>query len=631
MERLNLFDDHDDDLSRSLLTRRQFFEHDLVQEPTVEQLAINQDPEIDVFAEPLPSCSSWNGELRSMPSNISSLPSDSFPPTPLARDTANNSVAPNRRSSKRKQKPTSKAAFPTKRKKTKKIVIDYDWKKTQFRHRALIATDTFSAEVPENKTALEFFYDFFSEDIITDTVVNTNLYSVQQTGRSINITDEEFRDFLAIKLMMGIIDAPSYLDYWAARTRCPCIADVMPLKRYQQIRRFLHFVDNSDPNSDPYFKVRPLIEKIRKNCLKVEEENRFSIDEMTIPYKGTRAGKKKQYNPKKPNKWGFKNLIRAGSSGIIYDFFLYCGEDSFKHFDFEFDDDEMSLGWGGKAVIALCKTIQTKACVVYFDNYFTSLEVVKLLREKYGIFSLGTVRSNRLRGCDKVLPDDKTLKKKGRGASAQLVCNKNQLTVVKWFDNKCVTLVSSYVDSYPVGKIMRYDKREKKKVPVDFPQIVKEYNAHMGGVDLADMLIALYRTGMKTKRWYLSIFSQMIDICVNNAWLSYRRAKKGTGKHLSLKVFRLHISEGLQKYERVASQKVLVPVVTQKNRIAKPKRTRPVDDVRFDNIGHNQVGTSYGRCRFCKKGQTNVFCAKCEVRLCFIPNKRNCFYSFHTK
>ena len=36
---------------------------------------------------------------------------------------------------------------------------------------------------------------------------------------------------------------------------------------------------------------------------------------------------------------------------------------------------------------------------------------------------------------------------------------------------------------------------------VPCPDVIKEYNSAMGGVDLVDMLIALYRAPMKTKRW----------------------------------------------------------------------------------------------------------------------------------
>ncbi|CAF4773039.1 unnamed protein product [Pieris macdunnoughi] len=46
---------------------------------------------------------------------------------------------------------------------------------------------------------------------------------------------------------------------------------------------------------------------------------------MMIPYKGRKAGNRKQYMKDKPSKWGFKNYVRAGVSGMIYDFILYAG------------------------------------------------------------------------------------------------------------------------------------------------------------------------------------------------------------------------------------------------------------------------------------------------------------------
>ena len=52
----------------------------------------------------------------------------------------------------------------------------------------------------------------------------------------------------------------------------------------------------------------------------------------------------------------------------------------------------------------------------------------------------------------------------------------------------------------------------------------------MGGVDLADMLIALYRIPCKTKKWYQKIFWHLIDIAKVNAWLLYRRHSSQKGK-----------------------------------------------------------------------------------------------------
>ncbi|CAK1601971.1 unnamed protein product [Parnassius mnemosyne] len=313
----------------------------------------------------------------------------------------------------------------------------------------------------------------------------------------------------------------------------------MPLKKYQLIRRFIHFADNNEPSTDRYQKVRPVVESVRQNCLRVaEEEDRFSIDEMTLPYKGKKAGNRRQYNAKKPKKWGFKAFVRSGVSGYVYDFLLYGGDDTFR--SIQFSSEEHSLGFGGKVVVVLCQSIKKRPCFVYFDNYYTSLELVVYLRNELGIFSLGTVKANRLRGCQEKLDTDKMLKRKGRGSFSQIVCNRNKVSVVKWLDNKPVTLACSFADAYQVSKVNRYSKELKTQTNVYCPQVVKFYNMHMGGVDLADMLIALYRTQIKSRRWYMGIFAQMLDISVNNGWILYRRycAQKNLKKTMSLKEFR---------------------------------------------------------------------------------------------
>ena len=58
---------------------------------------------------------------------------------------------------------------------------------------------------------------------------------------------------------------------------------------------------------------------------------------------------------------------------------------------------------------------------------------------------------------------------------------------------------------------------------VDCLDIVKNYSSVMGGVDLADMLISLYRTPYKTRRWYLRVVVHLLDICKVNSWLLCRR------------------------------------------------------------------------------------------------------------
>ncbi|CAK1593721.1 unnamed protein product [Parnassius mnemosyne] len=573
----------------------------------------------------LPTLSPMSNIPSMTPSFIINQVSDSPQQSPC---NSTSTPLPNRYTRKRRRQQNSVSKRPCIVTKNKKVNLKFQWSSGRFRFRAELEPDKFENPIPDGKTTLDYFNDFFSEDMFDEICHYTNMYSIQKTGRSINLSGAELRKFIAIKVITGIVSMPSYLDYWATDTRFPLVADVMPLKRYQIIRGYLHFVDNIDTDSDPYFKIRPVVEKIRANCLKVEEETRFSIDEMVIPYKGTKAGKKRQYNPRKPRKWGFKNLVRAGASGIIYDFFLYTGNDNFG--DCNFTKEEEGLGWGAKAVLRLCKSIKKKPCVVYFDNFFSSLDLIHHLRNFYGIFSLGTMRTNRLRDAGKYLKPDKVLKTQGRGAFSQTVCNKTKLSVVKWNDNKCVVLASSYADAYPLTKVRRYCKIRKQRIEVQYPNVVMHYNAHMGGVDLSDMLIALYRTEMKTRRWYLSIFSQLLDICIYNAWLTYRRdnKRKGEIKYILLIQFRLSIYKALLK-KGTTIDAANVQDLNKINKIKNPTRSRPVDDVRFDNIDHfPEHGKDYGRCAYCKKGFTTVFCMKCNVRLCFVKD-RNCHYNYH--
>jgi len=62
-----------------------------------------------------------------------------------------------------------------------------------------------------------------------------------------------------------------------------------------------------EQNYYPVYKVRQFIQRLRENCLKIEPEERHSVDEMIIPTK-TRWGIK-QYNPKKHSKWGGSSKI----------------------------------------------------------------------------------------------------------------------------------------------------------------------------------------------------------------------------------------------------------------------------------------------------------------------------------
>jgi len=83
-------------------------------------------------------------------------------------------------------------------------------------------------------------------------------------------------------------------------------------------------------------------------------------------------------------------------------------------------------------------------------------------------------------------------------------------------------MCSTYVNLNETSEVQRWDKSERKYTKVTCPEVVKEYNKNMGGVDLSDMLISLYRTRIKARRRYLKLLFHCVDITKVNEWLLYR-------------------------------------------------------------------------------------------------------------
>ena len=95
--------------------------------------------------------------------------------------------------------------------------------------------------------------------------------------------------------------------------------------------------------------------------------------------------------------------------------------------------------------------------------------------------------------------------------------------MTKWYDNKCEQLISNFCNTVEVSKVKRSDCKEKKFIDINCPSAVMTYNKSMGGIDLSDMLILLYRTKIKTKRSYLKVLFHCAGIGKVDAWLLYRR------------------------------------------------------------------------------------------------------------
>lgn len=93
------------------------------------------------------------------------------------------------------------------------------------------------------------------------------------------------------------------------------------------------------------------------------------------------------------------------------------------------------------------------------------------------------------------------------------------IVLVKWQDNKPVILASNFVGIGKCDIAKRWDKVKKTYVQISRPEIIKEYNSAMGGVDKTDFLISLYRTKMRTRKWTVRMIFHAVDMAITNDWL----------------------------------------------------------------------------------------------------------------
>ena len=72
------------------------------------------------------------------------------------------------------------------------------------------------------------------------------------------------------------------------------------------------------------------------------------------------------------------------------------------------------------------------------------------------------------------------------------------MVLVKWFDNREVTMVGTCLEECnKVSTVTRRVKGQSAKIPVPCPEIIKDDNSSMGGVDLLDQKTAAYKLNGK--------------------------------------------------------------------------------------------------------------------------------------
>ncbi|KAG0410024.1 hypothetical protein HPB47_012866 [Ixodes persulcatus] len=237
------------------------------------------------------------------------------------------------------------------------------------------------------------------------------------------------------------------------------------------------------------------------------------------------------------------------------------------------------------------------------DNFFTSHSLLQELKH-LGFRATGTVREARLKKCP--LEDTKLLSKKDRG-EFDLRCD-GEVLAVKWNDNKCVCLATNYDTVHPMVSTTRYSRTQRKRVQVQQPKLIQQYNKHMGGVDLLDRFISDYRPTLRSKKWYWPLLSNLLVTLRVAAWRLHVDLQNEP-QHDQLQFVRL-IEQGL--FGEVAPEREV------------PGPSRALHFWITNGSGHHMVPSGkQRRCRLSKKN-SRMMCKKCEV-----PLHIHCAEQFH--
>jgi hypothetical protein len=74
----------------------------------------------------------------------------------------------------------------------------------------------------------------------------TNIRSVKETGKSINVTLYKMKCFISSNMFMSSLGYPRMRMYWQKKTRVPSISNSIPRDRFLAIRKFLKVMNDDD-------------------------------------------------------------------------------------------------------------------------------------------------------------------------------------------------------------------------------------------------------------------------------------------------------------------------------------------------------------------------------------------------
>jgi len=429
---------------------------------------------------------------------------------------------------------------------------------------------------------------------------------------------------LGLLCVMGFHSLPSIRLYWSkdANFNVSRVSEVMPVKRFLKLFRFLHLNNNSQMpkrgtlNFDPLYKVRPIVTHLNLAFKQVFNPSRFlSIDESMAKFKGRSS--LKQYMPMKPIKRGFKVwALCCAKTGFALHLDVYTGRKG-----------KTPEPLGRRVVTDLSSYYSGKGYCFVYNNFFSNVRLVDEMVKK-NCFTIATIRSTRKDYPSNLKPE----KEMQKGDIDYVQCD--NISVSKWRDRgrKSVSVISSIHNASDTSLVKRQNFDGTSRM-VQCPKMVSDYNNYMGGVDKFDQMMAYYNCSWKSRRWWMRLFFYYFEAAIVNSYLLYKTTtnlNNNKEKPISHLQFRSILANQLIGSFSSRSKPGFSPTARGPSKKKGAGRMLSVPkSIRSANVGeHLPIKGTSRRCAYCstieKPKRSSMTCKKCQVALCL-----ECYDPFH--
>ena len=259
------------------------------------------------------------------------------------------------------------------------------------------------------------------------------------------------------------------------------------------------------PN-DRFAAIRDLFEIFCRNCSsQIIPDKYLCLDETLYPMRNRLSFK--QYNPSKPAKY---DLLFKSINAVNYSFTFtatpYCGKPIGEPTTYYVSGNEEVVKY---LISKLQKHVDLQGLNISFDRLYISVPLAHWLLS-HNITCVETIQANR----------------RGIPVEIKQLDNREPLSYECFWetvDNK-ISLHSYAVNTKSSGKrnvllrttmqpILGTTKDDGKKKPA----VYKLYDYTKGGTDVMDQRMASYTCKSKSKRWTLTAFPYILDVCRINA------------------------------------------------------------------------------------------------------------------